>query len=443
MESSDQPARVLVVANRTAATPALIAAVRERAERGPALFTLLVPNTSSGLERIADPEDHADTEAQATLELALPLLEDAVGGEVTGMVGAPEPLDAIQDAVNLHGFDEIILSTLPQRVSRWLKLDLPSKLTGLGLPVTTVTAERARGARRLALGDGDPVPLLDAGADRALRDREHDHRDRQALSPSRRSRPPRAGERRALRQRLAVEDRARHVLGQPRALLAEPRQLALERVEAGVWPGGRLTASWASEATTCTIPSRSIAVVKRRTVEPKAPVIEPAVICTSTPFSTSRSSRIRVALEGRAALRVGEQHAEPARQQVEHDRLERADDGRERALDQQVGAAAEREAAQRVVVEVGEPPDRDLPAGQHLERDLRLGQRRAQHLEPGGHPRGVDARVVVDVRRGEDRPRAGVDRRAGQLERPLERAGDRRRGPGGCASAGRSRVVHL
>ena len=56
------------------------------------------------------------------------------------MVGAPEPLDAIQDAVNLHGFDEIILSTLPKRVSRWLHLDLPSKLNGLGLPVTTVTA---------------------------------------------------------------------------------------------------------------------------------------------------------------------------------------------------------------------------------------------------------------------------------------------------------------
>ena len=140
MESSDQPARVLVVANRTAATPALIAAVKERAERGPARFTLLVPNTSSGVERFADPEDHAETEAQNTLELALPLLEEAAGSEVTGMVGAPEPMDAIQDAVNLHGFDEIILSTLPKRVSRWLHLDLPSKLNVLGLPVTTVTA---------------------------------------------------------------------------------------------------------------------------------------------------------------------------------------------------------------------------------------------------------------------------------------------------------------
>jgi len=139
MESSAQPARVLVVANRTAATPALLQCVRERAERGPSTFTLLVPNSSRGLERIADPEDHPDTDAKATLELALPLLEEVAGGPVTGMVGAPDPLTAIEDAVNLHGFDEVILSTLPTRVSRWLKLDLPSKLNGLGLPVTTVT----------------------------------------------------------------------------------------------------------------------------------------------------------------------------------------------------------------------------------------------------------------------------------------------------------------
>jgi hypothetical protein len=57
------------------------------------------------------------------------------------MVGDPEPLAAIQDAVNIHGFDEIIVSTLPKRFSRWLRLDLPHKAAGLGLPVTTVTAE--------------------------------------------------------------------------------------------------------------------------------------------------------------------------------------------------------------------------------------------------------------------------------------------------------------
>ncbi|HWI71797.1 MAG TPA: hypothetical protein VNT55_07570 [Baekduia sp.] len=140
MESST-PTRVLVVAHRTAATPALLNAVRERAARGPAVFTLLVPNVAHGLHRVADPEDQSNDESQAVLELALPLLEEAAGGRVEGMIGDPEPLNAVQDAVNLHGFDEIIISTLPARVSRWLHLDLPSKLNGLGLPVTTVTAK--------------------------------------------------------------------------------------------------------------------------------------------------------------------------------------------------------------------------------------------------------------------------------------------------------------
>ena len=134
------PARVLVVANRTAATPALIDAVRERAQRGSATFTLLIPNPAHGLHKVVDPEDQEQDEAEATLELAIPLLERAAGAPVEGMIGVSEPLAAIQDAINLHGFDEIIISTLPQRVSRWLKLDLPHKVAGLGLPVTTVTA---------------------------------------------------------------------------------------------------------------------------------------------------------------------------------------------------------------------------------------------------------------------------------------------------------------
>jgi hypothetical protein len=133
-------ARILVVANRTAATPGLIAAVRERAAKGSATFTLLVPNTARGLHKLVDPEDQSQGEAEQTLELAIPLLEEAAGGPVEGMVGDPEPLAAIQDAINLHGFDEIIISTLPTRVSKWLKLDLPHKAAGLGLPVTTVTA---------------------------------------------------------------------------------------------------------------------------------------------------------------------------------------------------------------------------------------------------------------------------------------------------------------
>jgi hypothetical protein len=136
--SSD--ARILVVVNRTVAIFGLIAVVRERAAKGPAIFILLVPNIAHGLHRVVDPEDQGQGEAEQTLELALPLLEEAAGGHVEGMVGDAEPLAAIQDAIHLHGFDEIIISTLPKRVSRWLKLDLPHKAAGLGLPVTTVTA---------------------------------------------------------------------------------------------------------------------------------------------------------------------------------------------------------------------------------------------------------------------------------------------------------------
>ena len=139
MESST-PARVLVVAHRTAATPALLDAVRHRASQGQATFALLVPHAARGLHRAVDPEDQGVDEAEQTLALALPLLEEAAGAPVQGIVGDANPIDAVADAVNMHGFDEIIVSTLPSRVSRWMKMDLPAKLSGLGLPVTTVTA---------------------------------------------------------------------------------------------------------------------------------------------------------------------------------------------------------------------------------------------------------------------------------------------------------------
>lgn len=135
--------RVLIVAHQTAESPELIAEVSARAERSPAEFTLVVPSVAHGLHRIVDPQDHDNTEARGVLALALPKLSAAAGTEVKGVIGDPNPLDAAQDAVNLGDFDEIIVSTLPHTVSKWLKLDLPHKLEGLGLPVTTVTATEA------------------------------------------------------------------------------------------------------------------------------------------------------------------------------------------------------------------------------------------------------------------------------------------------------------
>jgi len=135
-----EPAHVLVVAHQTAATPGLLDAVQERAARSPATFHLVVPQQAHGMHKVVDPQDAGVDEAQRVLEVALPKLSDAAGSEVTGSIGDAEPLCAIQDAVNLGEYDEIIISTLPLGISRWLKLDLVSKARGLGLPVTHVAA---------------------------------------------------------------------------------------------------------------------------------------------------------------------------------------------------------------------------------------------------------------------------------------------------------------
>jgi hypothetical protein len=134
------PAHVLVVAHQTAATEGVIAAVAERAARSPAVFHLVVPCQAHGIHKIVDPQDADDHEAQEVLDRALPKLTEAAGRPVTGSIGDSEPLSAIHDAVNLGSYDEIIISTLPSRVSRWLKLDIVSKTRALGLPVTHVEA---------------------------------------------------------------------------------------------------------------------------------------------------------------------------------------------------------------------------------------------------------------------------------------------------------------
>ena len=126
------PRRILVVANRTAATPDLLEEVKRRAREGPATFALLIPDARGG-------------SADWTLELALPLLERAAGGEVGGYSAEGEdPLEAIRRTVEEHGFDEILISTLPSRVSAWLKRDLPHQVEKLGLPVSVVTPDRER-----------------------------------------------------------------------------------------------------------------------------------------------------------------------------------------------------------------------------------------------------------------------------------------------------------
>ena len=95
---SSAPERVLIVAYRTAATPLLLAEVRERARRSACSFVLVVPRP------YWDPDTE---EAVATLELAIPLLKEAASGHVEGMIGDTDPFVAVRDAVERLGFDEI------------------------------------------------------------------------------------------------------------------------------------------------------------------------------------------------------------------------------------------------------------------------------------------------------------------------------------------------
>ncbi len=141
-------ARVLIVARQTAQSEQLQQAVAERAQRGRCVFTLLVPAEVRGLHRVVDPEEHGTDDAQRRIASAIPILSRAAGRDVDSMIGSHNPLAAIADAINLRGFDEVIISMLQPRLSHWLHLDLARKVAAMGVPVTTVVA--ASGPRRLA-----------------------------------------------------------------------------------------------------------------------------------------------------------------------------------------------------------------------------------------------------------------------------------------------------
>src|SRR4051812_47022280 len=126
MESSSPSTRVLVVANRTAAAPRLLDAVERRAALGTCTLTLLVPD----VEHLRD--------ADWTLDAGRRALSKAAGTTVAGLAGGPDPLVAVQEAVATGNYDEIIISTLPRGVSKWLRRDLVRRVGGLGLPVTAI-----------------------------------------------------------------------------------------------------------------------------------------------------------------------------------------------------------------------------------------------------------------------------------------------------------------
>jgi hypothetical protein len=137
-------ADVLVVANRTAGSPELLEALKERASRGEVKFHLLIPATPHGVAWATDMHSGA-SEAEGDVRSLVERLREA-GLEVDdGKVGDPDPVAAVEDAVNFKEFDEIIVSTLPKHLSKWLRVDLPHRVEhATGKPVTHVTASAAK-----------------------------------------------------------------------------------------------------------------------------------------------------------------------------------------------------------------------------------------------------------------------------------------------------------
>jgi hypothetical protein len=103
-------------------------------------FHLLVPATPHGVSWVADMHS-GNAAAEADVNAAVERLR-AEGLDVDdGKVGDPDPVAAVQDAVNFKEFDEIVVSTLPKHISKWLHVDLPHRVEhATGKPVTHVTA---------------------------------------------------------------------------------------------------------------------------------------------------------------------------------------------------------------------------------------------------------------------------------------------------------------
>jgi hypothetical protein len=149
--------RYLVVANQTLAGEELSEEIRKRLEE-PSYFYVLVPNTramdyyslaAAGghvpmpaliMECGPSADEEATAQAQRRLEHLLGRLQE-LGAKAEGELGHADPLKAIASALASREFDEVILSTLPQPISRWLRMDLPHQVQRrCGLPVVTITA---------------------------------------------------------------------------------------------------------------------------------------------------------------------------------------------------------------------------------------------------------------------------------------------------------------
>lgn len=136
MDSSKR--KILVVANRTADSPELIAALRERANGSAPSFTLLVPAVPHGLAWAADMKAGWAEAVGRAEQAGERIRESGLELEET-IVGDPDPFAAVGDVLHTREFDEVVVSVLPKAISGWLTLGLPARLRrAVDLPITQV-----------------------------------------------------------------------------------------------------------------------------------------------------------------------------------------------------------------------------------------------------------------------------------------------------------------
>jgi hypothetical protein len=117
--------KLLVVANQTVDSDELYDALRDRAGHGPIAVTLLVPQDAH--EGLAHRVKHALERLHA----------DGVDAEA--MLGDVDPACAVIEVWDPRRWDEVIVATLPLGTSRWLRIDLPNRISrAIDAPVSHV-----------------------------------------------------------------------------------------------------------------------------------------------------------------------------------------------------------------------------------------------------------------------------------------------------------------
>jgi len=123
--------RYLLVAHQTAGSPEVVQRVREIVATDPAAeFVVLVPATPVSHLLLWEEGETLEI-ARRRAETAMARLREVTARVVAARVGDGSPLQAIADELTQHpGYDAILVSTLPQGMSRWLGMDLPHRVAG-------------------------------------------------------------------------------------------------------------------------------------------------------------------------------------------------------------------------------------------------------------------------------------------------------------------------